>query len=382
MVEQWDFSVVRAGKLIEAGMVLAAELSLPAVLQRIVELATEITGARYGALGVMDADGYAIEEFITVGVSDDERGAIGHPPVGKGLLGQLIHDPHAQRISDIGSHPNSAGFPDHHPPMTSFLGAPVMARGRVFGNLYLTDKRGAPVFTEDDERAVVVLATQAGTAVENARLYEEATVARQELERLAVMEERERIARELHDGAIQALFAVGMELQGIAELSEDPDTQARIEGATNEIDRVIRDLRNYIFGLRPGILADRQLHQALQEMARDFEAKTGIMTVTDVESEAAAELASRAGDVVQLTREALSNVGRHAAAATCRISLWREGGRAILEIDDDGHGFDPSASKTGSGLRNMSERATGLGGEARVDSVPDEGSIVTVSIPI
>lgn len=363
-------------------MVLSAELSLPAVLQRIVEVAAEITGARYGALGVLDAAGNAIEEFLTVGVSDDERRAIGAPPVGKGLLGQLIHHPHAQRIAEIGSHPNAVGFPPQHPRMTSFLGTPVMSRGRVFGNLYLTDKRDAPAFTEDDERAVVVLAAQAGTALENARLFEEAAAARQELERLAVMEERERIARELHDGAIQSLFAVGMELQGIAGLSGDPDTQARLEGATSEIDRVIRDLRNYIFGLRPGILADRQLDQALREMARDFESKTGITTVTDVDSEAAAELASRAGDVVQLVREALSNVGRHSGATTCRVSLWQENGRAMLEVDDDGSGFDPSGPEAGSGLRNMRERAAGLDGEARVESVASEGSTVTVSIPI
>ncbi len=382
MTEQWDFSSGRADRIIEAGMSLSGELSLAAVLQRIVELATEITGARYGALGVLDPGGTLIEEFLTVGVSEEERRAIGAPPVGKGLLGELIREPHAQRIADIGSHANSAGFPENHPPMTSFLGAPVMARGRVFGNLYLTDKQGAASFSEEDERTVIVLATQAGSAVENARLYEEATAARQELQRLAVMEERERFARELHDGAIQALFAVGMELQGIAELSGDPDTRDRVEGATNEIDRVIRDLRNYIFGLRPGILADRQLGQALKEMARDFEAKTGITTVTDIESEAAAELASRAGDVVQLVREALSNVGRHSGATTCRISLWSDGGKAILQIDDDGTGFDLSSPEIGDGLRNMRERAEGLEGEARVESIPTEGSTVTVSIPL
>ncbi len=133
--------------LIEAGMILASELSLDAVLQRIVELAVEITDARYGALGVLTPDGRAIEEFITVGVTPEERAAIGDPPVGHGVLGLLIEEVGPLRLPDIGADPRSVGFPPNHPPMRSFLGAPVVARGRVFGNIYLTEKRDAPEFT-------------------------------------------------------------------------------------------------------------------------------------------------------------------------------------------------------------------------------------------
>src|SRR5207253_2182356 len=153
--------------------------------------------------------------------------------------------------------------------------------------------------------------------------------ARSELERLAILEDRERIAKELHDGVIQSLFAVGMGLQGAAALSRDPELERRIEGAVGEIDGAIRDLRNYIFGLRPGILADRQLDQALRALAQDFQQKTGVTTVVDVDASVAAELGARAGHIVQLTRELLSNVGRHANAATSRISLYRNGARAV-----------------------------------------------------
>ena len=162
----------RSAKLIEAGLALASELLLPAVLQRIIELATEVTGARYGALGVLGPDG-KILEFVTTGVTTKEREHIGHLPVGKGILGLLITEARPIRMPDIGSDPRSVGFPPNHTPMHSFLGAPVKAGERVFGNIYLTEKQGASEFTEEDEHSLLVLASQAGVAVENARLYEE-----------------------------------------------------------------------------------------------------------------------------------------------------------------------------------------------------------------
>ena len=206
------------------------------------------------------------------------RAAIGHPPVGHGILGLLIRERRPMRLPDLGADPRSYGFPPNHPPMHSFLGAPVLALGQVFGNLYLTEKQGAEVFSDDDEAALVVLATQAGVAVENARLYAETQRASQELRRLEVLEERERIAKELHDGVIQSLFAVGMGLQGTAGMARDEDLASRIASAVEEIDRAIRDLRNYIFGLRPGILADRQLDQALKELGNEFQTRTDVLT--------------------------------------------------------------------------------------------------------
>jgi signal transduction histidine kinase len=528
--------------LLEAGLALASELSLRVVLQRLVELAVEVTGAQYGALGVLAPEGF-IEEFITTGVSLEVREAIGHTPVGRGILGLLIENAQTLRLHDIGEHPRSVGFPPNHPPMHTFLGAPVTARGRIFGNLYLTEKRDGDDFTEEDEAALEILATQAGVAIENARLYEEARrsegrleairditgrilegaetqqvlqliadrarelagvslatvatpdedgdwlevgvasgplagevlgtrfptegsisgdvirtgkavvledsaadervaqpfirsgavgpamfvplgsedsilgtltvandpgtpafteddvravemfagqaavamrygAARQELQRLAVLEDRERIAKELHDGVIQSLFAVGMGLQGAAQLTSDPVVGERIESTVTEIDRVIRDLRNYIFGLRPGILADRQLGTALKRLADEFAERTGIVTIAQIDPDVAQQVTHRAVDLVQLAREALSNVGRHSGASTCRVSLRREGDEAVLEIDDDGLGFDPAAVRTGQGVPNLRARAETLGGRLDISSVADDGVTVRARFPL
>ena len=372
----------RSSRLIESGLLLASEVvSLDGVLNRVVELAMDVTEARYGALGVLD-EGGAIERFITRGVTDEQRAAIGDPPTGKGILGVLIREGHALRLPDIGSDPRSVGFPPNHPPMRAFLGAPVVARGRVFGRIYLTEKEGGHGFTDDDERAVVVLAAQAGTAIENARLYEETERQHREIERLRVSEERERIAKELHDGVIQSLFAVGMGLQGTGAIARDPEVATRIEQAVDEIDHAIRDLRNYIFGLRPGVLADRQLDTALVELAEDFETRSGVVTVVDVDDLVASELSGRATDVVQLTRELLSNVARHAKAATCRVSLTRDDAGAVLVVDDDGVGFDAGAASTGMGLANVRGRVEPLGGALEIESAAGSGTTVRVRIPL
>jgi signal transduction histidine kinase len=367
--------------LIAAGMDLASERTLDAVLLRIVQLAVELTDARYGALGVLTPDGRSIEEFITVGITAEERAELGDPPTGHGLLGALIREARPLRIPDIAADSRSVGFPPNHPPMRSLLGAPVTGRGRVFGNIYLTDKQDADAFDDEDERVLVVLATQAAVAVENARLSDEAERKGRELQRLQVLEERERIGKELHDGVIQSLFAVGMNLQAMATASGDDAIANRLEAAVEDVDHAIRDLRNYIFGLRPGILADRQLDQAIKEMATEFGARSGVVTVVEVDADAAANLTSRATDLVQLVREALSNVGRHGAATTCRVSLRRGDHGFVLEVDDDGRGFDVDLTTWGMGLRNLEERVGSLGGTFDVQSTPGEGTTVRATIP-
>jgi len=369
-------------RLIEAGMVLTSELSLETVLARIVQLAVELTDARYGALGVLSPDGDRIEDFITVGISEEQRARLGDPPTGHGLLGVLIRDARPIRIPDISADPNSVGFPPNHPPMRSLVGVPITGRGRVFGDLYLTDKQGADAFDAEDERILLVLASQAAIAVENARLYEETQRNARELRRLEVLEDRERIAKELHDGVIQSLFAVGMSLQGLATMSGDEETTRRLEASVEDVDRAIRDLRNYIFGLRPGLLADRQLDQALKELCVEFASRSGVVTVAEVDGDIAAELSSRAADVVQLVREALSNVGRHGEATTCRVSLARNGEGAVLEVDDDGRGFDVDLTTWGMGLNNLRDRVESMGGSFRVTSVVGEGTTVRIALPL
>ena len=528
--------------LLEAGLTLASELSLPIVLQRIVDLATQVTDARYGALGVI-GDGDFLVEFVTTGISARQRRAIGALPTGHGVLGLLFHETKPVRVKDIAQHPRSVGFPPNHPPMRSFLGAPVQAMGRVFGNIYLAEKRTAREFSKEDEEALVVLATQAGVAIANATLYDEvrsrekwldalrditnqvlvgsqteqlleriaehardlagadgATIvgvsetpgelvvaaasgarsgelrgqrlpaegsisgevmrtgqslmlddvssdgrahqpivrlgrhgpalfaplrvhggstgtlmvanlkggrrfdarqrrlvesfadqasvaleyerAQAELRRLGLLEERERIAKELHDGIIQSLFAVGMGLQGTALTSTSPDTPARIEKAVAELDRVIRDLRNYIFGLRPGILADRQLDQALRTLAAEMQTRSSTSVLVDVDETLAADLSPRSAELVQLTREALSNIARHARASRARVRLARRGARAVLTVEDNGVGFDPNGDSRGHGLGNMKARAIALGGKLTVSSGRGRGTRLVATFPI
>ena len=172
----------RLERLIEVGRSLVAELHLPNILDRVLEVAREITGARYAALGILDEEKRELEQFLTVGIDEEQRNRIGVLPRGHGVLGLLIRDPKPLRLEDVGSHPDSYGFPPDHPPMTTFLGAPVLIRGEAWGNLYLTDKASGP-FTEEDEEALLVLADWAAIAIENARLYEGVERRRHELER-------------------------------------------------------------------------------------------------------------------------------------------------------------------------------------------------------
>jgi signal transduction histidine kinase len=252
---------------------------------------------------------------------------------------------------------------------------PLSVHGRAFGTLAAAHEPGGRPFEEEAIRLLESFADQAALALEYARVQ-------QEVERLAVLEDRERIAKELHDGVIQALFAVGMGLQGTALMSGDEELATRIEGAVGELDRVIRDLRNYIFGLRPGILADRQLDKALRALVEEFQSKSGIVTIVELDETVASELSRMAGDVVQLTREALSNVGRHSDAATCRVSLFQRDGTAVLEVDDDGKGFDPETVRRGDGLTNLEQRTAALGGKVAFESVPTQGTTVRIEIPV
>ncbi len=195
-------------RVLKATLLLEADLNLPTLLRHIVDEARSMTNARYGALGVLNEERTGLAEFITAGLQPDEEQKIGARPTGRGVLGVLISDPKPLRLTDLSSHPSSYGFPPNHPPMTSFLGVSIKVRGAVYGNLYLTDKIGRPEFTTDDEGLVGALAIAAGLAIENVRLHAQVQVA-------AIYEERDRLARDLHDTVIQRLFAIGLSLQSM-----------------------------------------------------------------------------------------------------------------------------------------------------------------------
>ncbi len=218
----------RLAALEAATRAVAAELDIDRVLGVIVDRVRELVGARFSALGVADATG-RIERFITSGISPQARAAIGAAPRGHGLLGAIIRDGRIVRAEDIARDPRRYGFPPHHPVMTSFLGAPVMVKGRSVGNLYLSDKLEGEPFSEDDEHLVEMFAVHAGIAIENARLHDL-------VQRLAIVEERERIGKDLHDGIIQAIYAVGLSLEDVPELVEDEDGR---RDAVARVDRAI-----------------------------------------------------------------------------------------------------------------------------------------------
>jgi signal transduction histidine kinase len=296
-------------------------------------------------------------------------------PIDGSLAGEVVRSNAPVAVEDARIDARAWGPLVQAADIAASLYVPLAAHGHAFGMLAVARRPSGRAFPDDTVRLVQSFSDQASLALEYAR-------ARQDVERLLVLEDRERIAKELHDGVIQALFAVGMGLQGAAMVSPDAEIASRIEGSVAEIDRVIRDLRNYIFGLRPGILADRQLDSALRSLVEEFDHKSGVTTVLELDESVAQELSHIAGDVIQLTREALSNVGRHARAATCRVSLYRRDGTAVLEIDDDGLGFDPEHTRRGEGLTNLEGRTGALGGKVSFESVPAEGTTVRIELPL
>ena len=223
---------VKLRGLVQAMLILEGEFSLPVVLRRLVEEACKLVDARYGALGVLNEDRTMLNQFLTVGLDEEEELAIGPRPTGRGVLGSLIADPTPARLRDLSENPDSCGVPDHHPNMSSFLGVPIRVRGEVFANLYLTNKNSAEEFSEDDEGTAMALALAAGAAIENAQLHAA-------MRDRTLTEDRDRIARDLHDSIIQRLFAVGLSLQGTARLIDNPEVASRLSDAINKLDETI-----------------------------------------------------------------------------------------------------------------------------------------------
>ena len=256
---------------------IAGVLDLDAVLLLIVERVCALVDARYAALGIVDEFG-GIERFITVGITPEQRALLGPPPMGHGLLGLIIREGLSFRIPDIAAHPDSYGFPPNHPPMRSLLGVPVTVKDRAIGNLYLTDKRGAGEFSAADQQLVELFAHHAGIAIENARLHEQ-------VKQLAVVEERERIGQELHDGIIQSLYAVTLSLEDVETLmTEDPaEARARVDRAIDAVQASIRDIRNFVLGLRPHLLERSDLVGGLAALADELRLNTMVDVEVDLD---------------------------------------------------------------------------------------------------
>ena len=364
-------------RVLEATLLLEANLHLGDLLTRIVEEARALAGARYGALGVLDDRGTATVDFLTSGLdpADETHLLKGPLPTGKGVLGLLITEPRPLRVPVIGAHPTSAGFPAGHPPMSSFLGAPIRVHDRVYGNLYLTEKIGADEFTPDDEVVIEALALAAGIAVENARLNQRAG-------EIAVYEDRDRMARDLHDGVIQRLFAIGLSLQGLSRSPAGKGVAQGLSDAVDDIDETIRQVRATIFELGGGG-GGQGIRSNVVALAEELRPVVGF----DVPVEFRGPVATAVSDAVaeQLlptVREALTNVGRHAQATRASVRLSVIGHQCRLEIIDNGRGFveDP-AHGGGLGLQNMRQRAEGLGGSIEVTHPASGGTTIAWQVP-
>lgn len=531
-------------QLLDAVMMIGSDLDLHAMLHRITEAAVTLVDARYGALGVLDESRSQLEDFITVGVDDETHRAIGNLPKGLGLLGYLITDAEPLRLADLRDHPNSVGFPPNHPPMQSFLGVPIRVRNEVFGNLYLTDKQSAEVFTDIDEELVLGLAAAAGVAIENARLYEygrrreaaldamrqvatallagtdshesirlvasaagelvgaeSATIAlpdasgdsmvievaegplatdllgarfprsgsvsgevlssgetviledasqdyhvrqpqvsagdtgpaifvalrsgggpfgtlavargkgepafapneielvqsfaaqasvvleldrsRQQAQKLTLLEDQERIARDLHDTVIQRLFACGLSLQGATRLILDPEARRRVEAAVEELDITVRHIRTVIFDVGTSATSDEGgLRNRVIGMTREAGRMLGFEPRVVFDGPVDAAVPDRIADeLIASLQEALSNVVRHAAASRVDVEL-AVGQEFVLRVSDDGIGIPPDADPSGGhGLANLRARAERLHGSVTLAANDTGGTLLEWRVP-
>ncbi|MDQ6855378.1 MAG: GAF domain-containing sensor histidine kinase [Actinomycetota bacterium] len=358
---------------------MAGELRLDTVLERLVHAARELAGARYAALGIPDEDGTEFDQFLHAGMSDDLVAELGPLPRTHGMLGAILADARPFRTDDITKDPRFRGWwPDAHPLMRSFLGVPIVAKGDVIGAFYLTEKEGAASFDEGDERLITVLAAHAAIAIENARLFEASR-------ELSVIEERNRLARELHDSMTQNLFSLALTAEAAAELVHADPVRAEVE-----IDRIRAlaretqaELRSLVFELRPPRLEDDGLvatvGKDLDVLARAHGLKADLRVHGAPELESSEEL-----ELYRIVQEALNNVVRHGRADAVMVDVDLADGRVAITIRDDGAGFDPGARAIRErrlGLTSMRERAEGLGGTLVVESAPGAGTTVRVEVP-
>ncbi len=361
-------------RVLDAVLLIKADLELPVLLRHVTEEACAMTGARYGALGVLDEGGTHLAEFITVGLEHDHEEMIGARPTGRGVLGLLVTNPEPLRLSRLSAHEESFGFPAEHPPMTSFLGVPIKVRDEVFGNLYLTDKIGWSEFTREDEALVMSLAVAAGIAIENTRLH-------RLVQEHAISEDRDRVARDLHDTVIQTLYGAGLSLTGIAGVPQAIGVSDQLNVIAATINDAIIQLRSTIYelGLTGGELGIRaRIISLLRELTvvAGFEVHSSFYGPVDsVISEVIAE------QLLATVREAVTNVGRHAQATQANVRLNVSSDECLLQVTDNGRGLGSRESTEGGlGLNNMRRRAEKLHGSFEVRS-QSGGTVLTWRVP-
>jgi signal transduction histidine kinase len=364
----------------DAVLTIAAERRVDAVLQKLADAARSLVGARYTAIGIPDGEG-GFATFITSGMSDAQYEALGELPRTHGMLGAMLQTAEPYRTTNIQEDPRFEGWPAAHPNMRSFLGVPVVARGEVIGAFYLTEKKGerGVEFTNEDEELIRTLAAHAAIAIENARLYERSR-------ELSTIEERKRLARELHDSVTQTLFSIGLTAEAAAELVEVDPARAREQlGHLQELTRTaMLEMRSLIFELRPAELETEGLAAALRkhvEVLRRLHAQEIDITV-EGERRLPRELEK---GLLRIAQEALGNALRHSGATRISLTLAAHDSRVSLRVTDDGRGFDPEEAVARSrrlGLTSMRERAEALGGTLAIESEAGRGTTVDVEVKV
>ena len=358
--------------------VAGGELSVEAVLERLVAAARELVGARYAALGVPDEEGTGFSRFIPAGMSDEQIDAIGPLPRAHGLLGTLLSSTAPLRLPDVAADPRFSWWPEAHPRMRSFLGVPIVVRGEVIGAIYLADKEGAAGFDDNDERVTSLLAAHAGVALEHARLYETSR-------ELSIAEERDRLARELHDDTVQTLFSLSLAAEVAAGLvRRDPDAAVAEIARIQELARAaVAELRAVVFDLRPAALATDGLVAAVRSRLDLLARSHGVATALDVTGDGPLDPAVEVTSF-RIVQEALANAARHASATRIDVAIHLGPEAVALSVVDDGLGFDPASPAIRArrlGLTSMRERAEAAGGSLEIESGPGAGTTVRAELP-
>jgi signal transduction histidine kinase len=361
----------------DAVLAVAAELSVEEVLQRLVHAARELASARFAALGLPDGEG-GFRRFLTSGMSDELVASLGPLPRQHGVLGAMLEAAAPYRTRDVHDHPRFRGWwPEGHPDMRSFLGVPIVTPEGVIGAFYLTEKIGASDFGDEDEELIGVLAAHAAIAITNARLYEQSR-------ELSVVAERNRLALDLHDAVSQKLFGLVLSAEAAATLLERDPASAREQVVKLQTlaQEALHELRSLVFELRPPDLEKDGLCGALRKHVETLRRAQQREIELDVD-ETIPGNAERDGEVLRIAQEALQNALRHADAEHVVLRLHSDDGRLVLEVADDGVGFEPGATGLQSrrlGLTSMKERAQRLGGRLELRSAPGAGTTVRLEV--
>ena len=365
----------------EANLLLSEERLVSSVLQRVVDISRELSGARYAALGVLDEQGQ-LKAFLTSGIDETARASIEKLPSGKGLLGVMLERSEPLRIHNISDHPKSGGFPPGHPDMTSFLGVPIRYKGRAVGSLYLTDKVGGAPFDQDDEEIVRLFSNQAAVAIQNAQLNDQ-------IQALAVETERTRISREMHDGLAQVLGYINTKTQAIEEFVANKDFKSaedHLKEMSETARQAYREVREGILALRTQVGTERSLSDALTEFISEFQFQLGKSTKVQHTIPDSMNLNPlQEVQILRIVQEALTNARKHSRATTVSVTICQQNEELHVEVSDDGRGFNPLAVKRGEwphlGLQTMQERAEAVGGTFEIESTPGKGTKIRVSVP-